>query len=70
MARFLPATALAVCAATIGACGHSTNTAPKAPAAPTATNPDAGDVNPEDPKAGLNTNRPDSSEDVKPPPAR
>jgi hypothetical protein len=37
-----------------------------APAQPTTTNTDSGDVDPEDPKAGLNTRRPDSATDVKP----
>ena len=48
----------------LSACGSPQPAA--APAQPTNTNTDSGDVNPEDPKAGLNTHRPDSATDVKP----
>ena len=66
MNRYYAAALLAVGIVIVGACGPSDDASTKAPLAPTSTNTNSGDVNPADPKAGLNTNRPDSSKDVKP----
>jgi hypothetical protein len=55
---------VAVSLVTLSACGSHQQAA--APPAPTSTNTDSGDVDPRDPKAGLNTQRPDSVTDVKP----
>lgn len=52
--------------ATLSACGKDRAADASAPPAQTNTNTNAGDVNPEDPAAGLNTRRPDSATDVKP----
>lgn len=59
--------------ALVGACGRETSPEmpmgePSAtmPSAPTTTDPDAGAVNPESPEAGLNSKRPDGTEDVAP----
>lgn len=63
MNRAVTAGVLAALLAAMGAC------APRQPDAATNTAPapdNSGDVNPEDPKAGTNTNRPDSIGDVKP----
>jgi len=59
----LIAGALVVTLAVLGAC-DSRSTPP--PASPEPSNTGAGRVDPEDPKAGTNTNRPDSIKDVKP----
>ena len=57
----------------MSACGRETS--PEMPAgepeasmppAPTETNPDSGVVDPESTRGGMNTNRPDSSEDIAP----
>ena len=63
MNRFIPTGVLVVSMALLGACG-SGSTPP--PASPEPSNTNAGRVDPEDPKAGTNTNRPDSIKDVKP----
>jgi hypothetical protein len=57
--------------ALVGACGRETspNTTsdPAAmPPAPTATDPNAGAVNPEAPGAGMNSTRPDGTQDIAP----
>ena len=65
MNRYYAAALISVGMAIVGACGPSDDAATKAPAAATSTNTNSGDVNPADPKAGLNTNRPDSAKDVK-----
>jgi len=66
MNRYYAAALTSIGMAIVGACGPSNDAATKAPAAATSTNTDSGDVNPQDPKAGLNTNRPDGDKDVKP----
>ena len=58
----------------LGACGRETSPDPAPmgqptatmPAAPTTTDPNAGAVNPESPDAGMNSKRPDGTDDIAP----
>jgi len=60
--RFPPVAALFAMLTIASACGPSQ----RASTTPAPAPADAGKVDPEDPKAGLNTQRPDSIKDVKP----
>jgi hypothetical protein len=64
MNRFMTAGILGMVLSVLGGCGEKPEPTPGS--VPTTSGTDAGRVDPEDPKAGLNTNRPDSMKDVKP----
>jgi hypothetical protein len=63
--RTLPMGFMVLTLAAAGACGQRSDEASTIPAPPPA---DAGKTDPESPKAGTNTGRPDSMKDLKPEP--
>jgi len=66
MSRSIATGMLLVSLALLGGCGPGSPGGNPPPSSPEPSNTGTGRVDPEDPKAGTNTNRPDSIKDIKP----